>query len=117
MKAEDITAVFLKHLSDAVRDGDPIRTVIRGSATTSDGQTPGIASPSAEAQTTAIYAAYINAGIMDLTLTSYLEFHALALRYEQLEYDIYSSLVDSVYFSEGLQRSEGRFICILPSKE
>ncbi len=75
IKAEGINAVMLKRLSDAIRDGDPIRAVIRGSATNSDGRTPGIASPSAEAQATAIRAAYANAGISDFNSTCYLEFH------------------------------------------
>ncbi|KAL8645664.1 MAG: hypothetical protein Q9226_007199, partial [Calogaya cf. arnoldii] len=75
IKAEGVNAVILKRLSDAIRDGDPIRAVIRGSATNSDGRTPGIASPSSEAQATAIRAAYANAGITDLSGTSYLECH------------------------------------------
>lgn len=44
IKAEGINAVMLKRLDDAIRDGDPIRAVIRGTATNSDGRTPGIAS-------------------------------------------------------------------------
>lgn len=75
IKAEGVNAVYLKRLSDALRDGDPIRAVIRGTATNSDGRTPGIASPSAEAQAMAIRAAYANAGITDFNQTSYLEFH------------------------------------------
>ncbi|KAL8867225.1 MAG: hypothetical protein Q9198_008596, partial [Flavoplaca austrocitrina] len=75
IKAEGVNAVILKRLSDAIRDGDPIRAVIRGSATNSDGRTPGIASPSSEAQATAIRAAYANAGITDLSGTAYLECH------------------------------------------
>ena len=75
IKAEGVNAVILKRLSDAVRDGDPIRAVIRGSATNSDGRTPGIASPSSEAQAVAIRAAYANAGITDLSGTAYLECH------------------------------------------
>ena len=75
IKAEGVNAIILKRLSDAIRDGDPIRAVIRGSATNSDGRTPGIASPSSEAQATAIRAAYANAGISDLNNTTYLECH------------------------------------------
>lgn len=75
IKAEGVNAVMLKRLDDAIRDGDPIRGVIRGSATNSDGRTPGIASPSAEAQASAIRAAYANAGITDFSQTSYLECH------------------------------------------
>ncbi|KAI9688389.1 MAG: Type I Iterative PKS [Bathelium mastoideum] len=75
VKAEAVSTVIVKRLSDAIRDGDPIRAVIRGSATNSDGRTPGIASPSAEAQAAAIRAAYANAGITELNDTAYLECH------------------------------------------
>lgn len=75
IKAEATNAVILKRLEDALRDGDPIRAVIRGSATNSDGRTPGIASPSSEAQASAIRAAYANAGISNLNDTSYIECH------------------------------------------
>ena len=75
IKAEAVNAVILKRLDDAVRDGDPIRAVIRGTATNSDGRTPGIASPDSKAQATAIRAAYANAGISDLNQTGYLECH------------------------------------------
>ncbi|KAJ5753204.1 Acyl transferase/acyl hydrolase/lysophospholipase [Penicillium odoratum] len=34
----------------SLRDGDPVRAIIRGTATNSDGWTPGIASPNGEAQ-------------------------------------------------------------------
>lgn len=75
IKAEGINAVVVKRYSDAIRDGDPIRAVIRGIATNSDGRTPGIASPSAEAQISAVRSAYAHAGITDLTQTAYLECH------------------------------------------
>lgn len=75
IKAEAVNCVLLKRLADAVRDGDPIRAIIRGTATNSDGKTPGIASPSAEAQAMAARAAYANAGISDLAATGYIEMH------------------------------------------
>jgi acyl transferase domain-containing protein len=71
--SEAANAVILKRLDDAIRDGDPIRAVIRGTATNSDGRTPGIASPSSEAQAVAVRNAYANAGITNLNDTSYLE--------------------------------------------
>jgi acyl transferase domain-containing protein len=74
-KAEAVNAVILKRLDDAIRDGDPIRAIIRGTATNSDGRTAGIASPSSEAQARAIRSAYTNAGISDYSITSYLECH------------------------------------------
>lgn len=73
IKAEAINCVMLKRLSDAQRDGDPIRGIIRGTATNSDGKTPGIASPNSEAQAVAIRSAYANAGITDLSATGYIE--------------------------------------------
>ncbi|KAI6350763.1 hypothetical protein MCOR25_010409 [Pyricularia grisea] len=75
-RAEAVNAVFLKRFDDAVRDRDPIRAVIRGTACNNDGRTPtGITSPSAQAQTAAIRAAYSNAGIADLDQTTFLECH------------------------------------------
>ncbi|KAH1615370.1 hypothetical protein KXX21_000900 [Aspergillus fumigatus] len=76
-RAEAVNAVYLKRLSDAVRDGDPIRAVIRGTASNSDGWTPGINSPSAEAQAAMIREAYANAGIdsSEYAETGYLECH------------------------------------------
>lgn len=75
IKAEAVNAVILKRLDDAIRDGDPIRAIIRGSATNSDGRTVGIASPSAEAQATAIRDAYSHARISDFSATAYVECH------------------------------------------
>ncbi|KAI0377617.1 hypothetical protein F5Y04DRAFT_272978 [Hypomontagnella monticulosa] len=75
-RAEAVNALFLKRLSDAIRDGDPIRAVIRGTSTNSDGNTPGITNPSGEAQAAAIYAAYVDAGLDgDYAGTGYLECH------------------------------------------
>lgn len=75
IKGEAVNAVMVKRLSDALRDGDPIRAVILGTATNSDGNTPGIASPSSEAQAAAIRSAYANAGITNFNETTYLECH------------------------------------------
>ncbi|KAF9696901.1 hypothetical protein EKO04_005128 [Ascochyta lentis] len=76
-RAEAVNAVYLKRLSDAIADGDPIRAVIRGTANNSDGWTPGINSPSAEAQAAVIRAAYLDAGITPdhYVDTGYLECH------------------------------------------
>ncbi|KAF2110247.1 hypothetical protein BDV96DRAFT_650896 [Lophiotrema nucula] len=75
IKAEAINTIILKRLDDAIRDGDPIRAVLRGSSTNSDGYTPGIASPSAEAQAAAMRRAYARAGITDIQSTAYIECH------------------------------------------
>jgi acyl transferase domain-containing protein len=80
IKAEAVNMLYLKRLDDAIRDGDPIRAIIRGSATNSDGWTAGIASPNSDAQAAVIRRAYSNAGITDLSLTSYVEFHGTGTR-------------------------------------
>jgi emericellamide synthase (highly reducing iterative type I polyketide synthase) len=67
-------AVLLKPLSAALRDGDTIRSVIRGSAVVSDGKTPGITMPSPASQYAAIQRAYKVAGL-DPRETVYVEAH------------------------------------------
>lgn len=75
IRAEAVSCMYLKRLDDAIRDGDPIRAVIRGSATNSDGNTTSLTQPSSEAQAAAIRMAYQNAGITNLNETGYLECH------------------------------------------
>ncbi|KAI0406534.1 putative polyketide synthase [Xylaria palmicola] len=80
IKSEAVNMVYLKRLDDAIRDKDPIRAIIRGTATNSDGWTAGIASPNSVAQVAAMRQAYKNAGITDLSQTSYVEFHGTGTR-------------------------------------
>ncbi|KAI0534837.1 hypothetical protein GGR58DRAFT_519918 [Xylaria digitata] len=75
VKAEAVGAIIVKRLSDAVRDRDPIRAIVLGTASNHNGRTAGIASPNAESQALAIRAAYENAGITDFSQTAYLECH------------------------------------------
>lgn len=49
-RGEGVGAIIVKRLKDALRDGDTIRAVIRGSGTNVDGRTPSITMPSSEAQ-------------------------------------------------------------------
>jgi acyl transferase domain-containing protein len=72
-RGEGCTGVVLKPLSAALRDGDPIRGVIRNSVLNQDGRTPGISVPSAEAQREAIQKAYGQAKL-DLDV-DYVEAH------------------------------------------
>ena len=76
-RAEGVGAVYLKRLSDAVRDGDPIRGLIRSSATNSNGKVPavGITHPNREGQANVIKKAYERGGLLDPRLTGYFECH------------------------------------------
>ncbi|KAI1495101.1 putative polyketide synthase [Biscogniauxia mediterranea] len=75
VKAEAVSCVIVKRLSTAIQHRDPIRAIVRGTASNSNGRTNGIASPSPEAQAAAIRQAYMNAGIADFNETAYLECH------------------------------------------
>ncbi len=75
-KAEAVGCLLVKRLSDAVRDRDPIRGIVRGTASNSNGRTRGtggIAQPSGEMQAAAIRNAYANAGITNFNETAFLE--------------------------------------------
>ncbi|KAK7738594.1 Type I Iterative PKS [Diatrype stigma] len=73
-RAEGVNAIYIKRLSAARRDGNPIRAIIRGSAVNASGQTPGISLPSGEMQEVVIRKAYKTAGL-DFTGTDYVECH------------------------------------------
>lgn len=73
-RGEGVGIVVLKRLSDAIRDNDTIRGVIRGTATNQDGRTSGITLPSAEAQVVNIRKAYRDAGL-DFSKTMFVECH------------------------------------------
>ncbi|MCI4166597.1 non-ribosomal peptide synthetase [Bacillus spizizenii] len=71
---EGVAAILLKPLQDAVRDGDHIYGVIKGSAMNQDGTTAGITAPNPAAQTEVIEMAWKDAGIAPETL-SFIEAH------------------------------------------
>ncbi|ORY55289.1 uncharacterized protein BCR38DRAFT_491200 [Pseudomassariella vexata] len=73
-RGEGIGIVVLKRLSDAIRDNDNIRAVIRGSRVNQDGRTPGITLPSSEAQTRNIRGVYKRAKL-DFDRTAFVECH------------------------------------------
>ncbi|KAL0931325.1 polyketide synthase [Colletotrichum truncatum] len=73
-RAEGCGIVVLKPLDQAVRDGDHIRAVIRGSGVNSDGWTKTISTPSASAQAELIRMVYESNGL-DYDATQYVEAH------------------------------------------
>ncbi|KAM0470501.1 hypothetical protein ACHAPX_009867 [Trichoderma viride] len=74
-RGEAINAIFIKKLEDAVRDGDPIRGVIRGTATNFDGKTIGITNPNQEAHVALMRRAYEVAKISKISDTAFVECH------------------------------------------
>lgn len=73
-RGEAIVGVFVKPLEDAIRDGNSIRAVIRGTSTNHDGKTAGFSHPSPEAQETMMRRAYEVAGLT-VSDTAYVECH------------------------------------------
>ena len=75
-RGEGAGALYLKRLSDAVRDGDVIRAAIRSSAVNTNGKIPGygITYPNVKGQEAAIRAAYKRANL-DPNKTGYFECH------------------------------------------
>ncbi|MEV4391049.1 SDR family NAD(P)-dependent oxidoreductase [Nonomuraea sp. NPDC049607] len=63
VRGEGAGVVVLKPLSDAVRDGDHVYGVIRGTAVNQDGRTAGVTAPNGPAQQAVIRAALSHAGL------------------------------------------------------
>ena len=74
-RGEGISAIYIKKLADAVRDGDPIRAVIRSTCIGGDGKTAGLTTPSPEAHERLIRYGHELAGITDLSKTAMVECH------------------------------------------
>jgi len=73
-RGEGFAVVVLKLLSDALRDGDTIRAVIRATGSNQDGRTPSITQPSSQAQEDMIRDTYARGGL-DLKTTRFFEAH------------------------------------------
>lgn len=73
-RGEGVASVVLKRLDAALRDGDPIHSVIRQTAINQDGRTATITSPSVDAQERLIRECYDRAGL-DLADTAFVEGH------------------------------------------
>jgi amino acid adenylation domain-containing protein len=74
VRGEGCGVVVLKRLSDALRDGDRIRSVLRGGAVNQDGSSGGLTVPSGRAQQRVIRAALDQAGLTPADV-DYLEAH------------------------------------------
>ena len=74
VRAEGAAVVYLKPLSQARRDGDPVHALILGSAVNSDGRTRGLSMPNPDAQEELLASAYADAGVNPKELV-YVEAH------------------------------------------
>ena len=63
VRADAAGFVVLKRVEDAMRDGDNVLAVIKGSATNSDGHSNGLTAPNPEAQVDVLRRAYADAGV------------------------------------------------------
>ncbi|KAG8158021.1 hypothetical protein KVR01_012293 [Diaporthe batatas] len=73
-RGEGFSAVLVKRLSDALRDGDTIRAVVRSSGSNQDGHTPGATQPSRDLQARLIEETYEKAGL-GIEQTRFFEAH------------------------------------------
>ncbi|MFB9390792.1 type I polyketide synthase [Streptomyces coeruleoprunus] len=75
VRSEGVAAVLLKRLPDAVRDGDPVLAVLKGSAVTNDGQGSGLLlQPAVPGQVDMLREACRSAGVAPARL-DYVEAH------------------------------------------
>ncbi|KAL1883305.1 Type I Iterative PKS [Diaporthe australafricana] len=79
-RAEGANMIYVKRLDDALRDGNPVRAVVRGTATNADGKGEGLFAPSAEGHEALIRSCYGGAGIEDLGRTAHFECHGTGTR-------------------------------------
>lgn len=78
-RGEGSATVILKRLDDALRNGDPIRSIIRATGVNQDGKTETVTTPSQQAQEDLMRACYEKASI-DPSQTLYFEAHGTGTR-------------------------------------
>ena len=74
VRGEGCGVIILKRLDDAVKDGDNILAVVKGSAINQDGRSNGLTAPNSLAQQAVIRQAIANAGLTSQDI-SYIEAH------------------------------------------
>ncbi|MBU6400793.1 MAG: SDR family NAD(P)-dependent oxidoreductase, partial [Verrucomicrobia bacterium] len=74
VKGEGVGVVYLKRLSDAQRDGNPILAVIKSALVNHGGRAQSLTSPNVQAQRDLLVQAYRKAGV-DLCQVGYIEVH------------------------------------------
>lgn len=95
----------MKPLADAIKAGDSIRAVIRGTGINQDGKTKGITMPNGDAQTALMKSVYEKAGL-DPSETGYIEAHGTGTKVGD---PIEATALHSV-FGEGRTKKQPLFI-------
>ena len=112
-RADAINAIYIKRLDDAIRDGNPVRAVIRATSSNCDGKTPGISNPSSEAHERLIRRAYEVAGLRSFSETAMVECHGTGTAVgDPLEVHAVASVFgeDGVYIGSVSYSSQGHFL-------
>ncbi|KAI0860401.1 hypothetical protein F4860DRAFT_479113 [Xylaria cubensis] len=99
VRAEAINMLYVKRLDSAIRDGNPVRAIIRATASNSDGKTAGIAHPSSESQEALIRGCYASAGITNFAETGFFECHGTGTRTGD---PIETAAVANIFGGEGI---------------
>ena len=73
-RGEGTSCIIIKPLDAALRDGDPVRAIIRNTGCNQDGKTAGITMPNGEAQKSLMRSVYRATGL-DPMETTYIEAH------------------------------------------
>ena len=71
-RGEAVSAVYIKSLDDAIRDGNPIRAIIRNTGTNSDGKSQGLMTPNSKSHEALMRKVYADAGL-NPELTGFVE--------------------------------------------
>ena len=62
-RGEAINTIYVKRLDDAIRDGNPIRAIIRNTGTNSDGKGSNLLQPNRESHESLMHQVYREAGL------------------------------------------------------
>ncbi|MFF9644157.1 SDR family NAD(P)-dependent oxidoreductase [Kitasatospora aureofaciens] len=105
-RAEGVGMVVLKRLDAAVRDGDVIHGVLRGSAVNHGGRTNSLTAPNPDAQAACVVAAHRRAGVDPRTVT-YVETHGTGTELgDPIEVEGLKTAFTRLYADHGAQWTE-----------
>lgn len=74
-RGEAVSAIYIKKLSDAIRDGDPVRSVIRSTCVNAGGRSSTLTAPNAVAHEALMRRGHQLAGINTFAKTAMIECH------------------------------------------